>query len=107
ELDAVIRVVLLTLKAQRFLYRGLNADKPGDYEIAARLAYALWDSLPNTELRNLAAKGQLHTAAQIQQAARQMLNDPRAHYKMLGFFHHWLQVDRIESLSKDSKLYPG
>ena len=105
--DAVRRVVLLALKSPRFLYRGLSAGKPDDYEIAARLSYALWDSLPNAELRKLAAKGQLHTAAQVQEAARKMLDDPRTHAKMLGFFHHWLQVDRIESLSKDSKLYPG
>jgi hypothetical protein len=106
EADAVKRVVLLTLKSPRFLYRGLSA-RPDDYEIAARLSYALWDSLPDAELRNLATAGQLHTPAQVQAAARKMLNDSRAHSKMLGFFHHWLQVDRIESLSKDSKLYPG
>src|SRR5207302_4008836 len=36
-----------------------------------------------------------------------MLDDPETRAKMLGFFHHWLQVDRIENLSKDSKLFPG
>jgi hypothetical protein len=36
-----------------------------------------------------------------------MLNDPRAHAKMLGFFHHWLQMDRVENLPKDEKLFPG
>jgi len=36
-----------------------------------------------------------------------MLNDPRAHAKMQSFFHHWLQMDRVESLSKDDKIFPG
>ncbi len=105
--DAVRRVVLLTLKSPRFLYRGLDQAKPDDYKIAARLSYGLWDSIPDEHVRQLAQKHELHTAAQVQEAARRMLDHLGARFKMLGFFHHWLQVDRIENLSKDSKLFPG
>jgi len=105
--DGVRRVVLLALKSPRFLYRELDEGKPDDYEIAARLSYGLWDSLPDQHLRKLAEKRELHTPEQVREAARGVLDDPRAHAKALGFFHHWLQVDRIESLSKDSKLFPG
>ena len=104
--DAARRVVLLALKSPRFLYRGLENAKPDDYEIAARLSYELWDSLPGERLGKLAEKNELHTPGQIQEYPRRMLDDPRTHAKMLGFFHHWLQVDRIENLSKDSKLFP-
>lgn len=105
--DAVKRVVLLTLKSPQFLYLGLNDAKPDDFIVATRLSYALWDSLPDKELRKLASHGELHTREQIAQQAERMLNDPRAHAKMLGFFHHWLQMDRVENLPKDEKLFPG
>jgi hypothetical protein len=100
-------VVLLALKSPQFLYLGLDDGKPDDFVVAARLSYDLWDSLPDQEMRKLAEQGALHTREQVAQQARQMLNDPRAHAKMLGFFHHWLQMDRVENLPKDDTLFPG
>jgi hypothetical protein len=105
--DSVKRVVLLTLKSPQFLYLGLDDASPGDLVAATRLSYNLWDSLPDKELRKLATQGALHTREQISEQARRMLNDPRAHAKMMGFFHHWLQMDRVENLPKDEKLFPG
>ena len=105
--DAVKRIVLLTLKSPRFLYLGLEAVRPDDFESAARLSYALWDSLPDPPLRKIATSGHLHTRDELAQQARLMLADPRAHAKMLSFFRHWLQMDRVENLSKDEKLFPG
>ena len=105
--DAVKRIVLLALKSPRFLYLGLDRAKPDDFEIASRLSFGLWDSLPDRELTKLAAKGELHTREQISAQAQRMLRDPRAKSKSLAFLHHWLQVDRVESLSKDDKLFPG
>jgi Protein of unknown function (DUF1592)/Protein of unknown function (DUF1588)/PA14 domain/Cytochrome C oxidase, cbb3-type, subunit III len=105
--DSVKRVVLLTLKAPQFLYLGLDDAKPDGFVVATRLSYDLWDSLPDQELRKLAGQGALRTREQIAQQARRMLNDPRAHTKTQGFFHHWLQMDRVENLPKDEKLFPG
>ena len=105
--DAVKRVVLLALKSPRFLYFGLDAAKPDGFEIASRLSFGLWDSLPDGELRKIACTGALHTREQVSQQARRMLNDPRARAKMRYFLHHWLQMDRAEDLSKDATLYPG
>jgi hypothetical protein len=105
--DAVKRVVLLTLKSPQFLYLGLQNNRPDDFEVATRLSFALWDSLPDQELEKLAAQEKLHTREQVVEQSRRMLNDPRAHAKMQAFLHHWLQMDRVESLSKDDKLFPG
>jgi hypothetical protein len=105
--NAVKRIVLLTLKSPRFLYLGLSNERRDDFEAATRLSYALWDSLPDTRLRTLAATGHLHTRDEMAQQARLMLADPRAHAKMQSFFHHWLQMDRIDNLSKDETLFPG
>lgn len=105
--DSVKRVVLLTLKSPQFLYLGLDNARPDDFVVAARLSYDLWDSLPDQQLRTLAEQRSLHTGDQIAQQAKRMLSDPRARAKMQGFFHHWLQMDRVENLPKDEKLFPG
>jgi len=105
--DSVKRVVLLTLKSPRFLYLGLQEARPDDFEVAARLSFGLWDSMPDGELWNAAARGELRAPEQVALQARRMLNDPRARAKMLLFLHHWLQMDRVEPLSKDDKLFPG
>ena len=105
--DGVKRVVLLALKSPRFLYLGLERSKPDDFEVAARLSFGLWDSLPDDELMKAAAQGQLHTQEQVQCQARRLLSDARARDKMRSFLQHWLQMDHVESLSKDDKLFPG
>jgi hypothetical protein len=104
--DAVKRVVLLALKSPRFLYLGLEST-PDDYEIATRLAFGLWDSLPDAELRKAAAKRSLQTWEQVEAQARRMLRDPRARAKVQSFLHGWLQMDRVEDVAKDHKLFPG
>ena len=105
--DAVKRVVLLALKSPRFLYLGLDGGKPDAFDVAARLSYGLWDSLPDRELTKLAAQGALRTREQISQQARRMMSDPRARAKMQSFLHHWLQMDHVESLAKDDRVFPG
>jgi hypothetical protein len=105
--DAVKRVVLLALKSPRFLYLGLDNQKPDDFEVASRLSFDLWDSLPDRDLLKLAAQGVLHTPTQISQQAQRMLGDARAHAKVLYFLQHWLQMNRAEDLSKDATLFPG
>jgi hypothetical protein len=104
--DAVKRVVLLTLKSPRFLYLGLDEETPDDFEIATRLSFTLWDSLPDIDLNKAAAGRALHTREQVSKEAQRMLKDPRAHAKLDYFFQQWLQLNRTEDLSKDPKLYP-
>ena len=105
--DAIKRIVLLTLKSPRFLYLGLDDQKPDAFDIAARLSFGLWDSLPDRELSKLAAQGKLRTADEVSEQARRMLSDSRARAKMQYFLHHWLQMSHVEFLSKDDKIFPG
>lgn len=108
DLDtAVKRVVLLALKSPQFLYLGLETDKMNPYAVATRLSYGLWDSMPDKELLKAAAEGKLATQELVAQQAKRMLADQRAKSKMQYFLHHWLQMDHVEDVSKDSKLYPG
>jgi len=105
--DAVKRVVLLALKSPRFLYLGLEAGAPDDFAVAERLAFELWDSLPDKELIKAASDGRLRTKEQVVQQANRLLRDPRAQAKLQHFLHHWLQMNRAEDLAKDATLYPG
>ena len=105
---AVKRVVLFTLKSPHFLYPGLQAqDRPDDFDVASRLALALWDSVPDKKLTQAAAEKKLHTLEQVRSQAQRMISDARTKAKLHGFFHHWLELEHAESTSKDPKAFPG
>jgi hypothetical protein len=105
--EAAKRVVILALKSPRFLYLGLDERKPDDYEVASRLSFGLWDSLPDRELIKAAAAGSLNSREQVSRQAERMLADPRARDKTRYFLQHWLQMNHVEDFTKDEKLYPG
>jgi mono/diheme cytochrome c family protein len=103
---AVKRVVLLVLKSPRFLYREVGGG--GDaYDVASRLSFGLWDSLPDAELLQAAAAGKLATREQVARQAERMVRDPRAQAKLRDFFLQWLKVDPVPDLAKDPKQFPG
>ncbi len=104
---AVRRAVLLILDSPHFLYTDLTpADEPpSQHTIASRLAFALWDSLPDEALSEAATDGQLATLEQIESQAHRMIADPRARTKMRGFFHHWLELGERD-LAKDKEMFP-
>jgi hypothetical protein len=106
--DAAKRVVLAALKSPRFLYLGLDHANPDNFAVASRLSFGLWDSLPDRELMKMARQGGLHTRErdQVSEQARRMLADPRARAKMQYFLQQWLQMNRVEDVSKDAKLFP-
>jgi hypothetical protein len=107
DLDtAVKRVLLFVLKSPRFLYREI--DNQGDgYDVASRLSFGLWDSLPDQELLDAAAHGQLATREQVVRQAERMVADLRTRSKVREFLLQWLKVDQAPELSKDPKLFPG
>ena len=102
---AVKRSVLLILQSPRFLYPDFGGA-PDDFTVAARLALALWDSLPDAALTEAAQKGELHTPDQIRAHATRMMSDARTKAKLRGFFHDWLSFEEAEEISKDRKEYP-
>ncbi len=107
DLDAAVkRVVLLVLKSPHFLYTELGSGELDDYDVASRLAFGLWDSLPDEALLKAAADGQLKTPEQVTAQAKRMLDNPRTRSKLRYFLHQWLQVHRGYDTSKDKELYP-
>ena len=107
DLEATIqRIVLLALKSPRFLYREI-APNTDAFDTASRLSFALWDSLPDNELRNAAAQGKLSKPEEVRSHAERMLKDPRAEAKLRGFLFHWLRLDQEKDLGKNAKLFPA
>lgn len=103
---ALKRVVLLALKSPRFLYREVGGG-PDAYDVAARLSFGLWDSIPDAELLSAAAGGKLATKEQVAKQAERMLADPRAEAKLREFLLTWVKADRVMDLTKDAKQFPG
>jgi mono/diheme cytochrome c family protein len=102
---AVRRVVLLALHSPRFLYRE-PARSADAYDVASRLSFALWDSLPDPPLLDAAAQGQLASREQVEAQARRMLNDLRTRSKVRDFLMQWLKVESIPELVKDPEAFP-
>ncbi len=76
-----------------------------DFELASRLSYFLWSSMPDDELFALARKGEVRP--NLREQARRMLRDPRASSLAENFATQWLQISRIDSVTPDPGRFPG
>jgi mono/diheme cytochrome c family protein len=101
------------LVAPAFLYRleqpgKLAADRAlSDWEMASRLSYFLWSSIPDEELRRAAAAKELSRPEQIQRQVKRMLADPKARRLSTEFFGQWLGFYRFDQYrGVDSTRYP-
>jgi mono/diheme cytochrome c family protein len=79
----------------------------GDFELAARLSYFLWSSLPDDTLYRLAARGELRQGDNLARQVRRMLRDDKARALVDGFASQWLQIRRLGEVTPDPSLYPG
>jgi hypothetical protein len=77
-----------------------------DIELASRLSFFLWSSLPDDELLELAERGQLSRREVLVQQARRMLADPRSLSLVENFAGQWLHLRNLESISPDARLFP-
>ncbi len=101
------KVVLLVLKSPRFLYREIGTGAPDAFDVASRLSFTIWDSIPDQALRDAAASGRLARREQVADQARRMVADLRARDKLRAFLLQWLRVDQGAEIAKDPKLFPG
>src|SRR5262249_51708831 len=74
-------------------------------ELASRLSYFLWSSMPDEELLTLAERGQLRPNLEAQ--VRRMLRDPKAAALVDNFFGQWLQTRNLKQATMDSALFPA
>jgi hypothetical protein len=108
--------LLLTavLASPDFLYRAIAPDSGDagetfaldDFELASRLSFFLWSQGPDQELLDLAAAGELDDPDVIEGQVERMLADPRARALVTGFALRWLNVDELEAVVPDERLFP-
>jgi mono/diheme cytochrome c family protein len=77
-----------------------------DVELASRLSFFLWSSIPDDELLNVAAQEQLHAPAVLEREVRRMLRDTRSASLVTNFAEQWLFVRDIEAKQPDGLVFP-
>ena len=80
--------------------------KLGDWELASRLSYFLWSTMPDETLLDLAAKGRLRDPAVLKEQARRMLADPRSRALVDNFAGQWLGLRKLEQVQPDREMFP-
>jgi len=103
------------LVSPEFLFRveqdpaGIPPNTPyriSDLELASRLSFFLWSSLPDDELLNAAVAGTLHQPAVLERELRRMLADARSQSLVTNFAAQWLHLRNLDSITPDMRLFP-
>jgi hypothetical protein len=103
--DAMIAAYTAVLCSPEFLYL---QEKPGrleDYEIASRLAFFLWNSPPDDELRRCAEKHELQKTDVLRAQTERMLADAKSRRFVEAFLDYWLDLRKIVATAPDGNLY--
>ena len=77
-----------------------------DLDLASRLSFFLWSSIPDDELVDLASRGRLRQPGVLDQQVRRMLADPRAQALVANFAGQWLHVRNLRSATPDKNRFP-
>ncbi len=103
------RFVILWSDARHAPRRGSAPVRPlDDFELASRLSYFLWSSLPDRELFLAAEKGRLQDPKVLEEQVRRMLKDQRVTTGLFeGFLGQWLQLARLERNAPNAERYPS
>ena len=83
------------------------ASRVSDIELASRLSFFIWSSIPDDELLDAAIAGRLKNPATLEQQVRRMLADSRSQSMVTNFAAQWLYLRDIESKEPDEILYPN
>jgi hypothetical protein len=98
-----------------FLYRGERVPsglRPGDtyaisdIELASKLSFFLWNTIPDEELLKLSIDGTLSDPATLDRQVKRMLADPRSVTLASNFVHQWLDMKRLDEIVPDSAVFP-
>jgi len=98
-----------------FLYRGERVPanvRPGetykisDVELASKLSFFLWNTIPDDELLDLAIANKLSTPATLEKQVKRMLADPRSDTLGSNFTQQWLDMKRLDEIVPDSVVFP-
>ncbi len=111
-IEMALRAVLVS---PEFLFR-VEQDPPqvaantaypiSDLELASRLSFFLWSSIPDDELLDLAIQRKLRTPAVLERQVRRMLADPRSRALVNNFAEQWLYLRNLAAVTPDMRLFP-
>lgn len=113
--DGSLRLMLkAVLVSPQFLFitpaeeveKGKRIVPLDDHQLASRLSYLLWATMPDAELFTLADEGKLHEPAVLKAQVKRMLADPRSRALFDGFGAQWLGVAALEDKTFDEKKFP-
>jgi mono/diheme cytochrome c family protein len=82
------------------------AHRVNDVELASRLSFFLWSTIPDAELRDLGERGKLKEPSVLEHQVQRMLEDPRADALVSNFVGQWLQLRNVETVKPDPVLFP-
>jgi hypothetical protein len=111
-IEMAVRAILASTE---FLFRverdprGLapnTAYRVSDLELASRLSFFLWSSIPDDQLLGLAIDGKLRQPAVLEQQVRRMLADSRSEALVTNFAGQWLYLRNLATASPDARLFP-
>jgi len=112
---AIRQMLTGVLMSPSFLYRRTDHPEPtnpqlvyelSEHELASRLSYFLWSSMPDDELRELAARGALRNDETLRAQVRRMLDDPKSDALVRNFAGQWLLLRNLPMIDIDRSLYP-
>jgi hypothetical protein len=116
DFDAGIeRALSAVLINPEFLFRVEVSPEPvasgvtyrvSDLELASRLSFFLWSSIPDDQLLDAAIRGVLSRPAELERQTRRMLADPRSYNLASNFAGQWLRLRNLESVNPNVRLYP-
>jgi hypothetical protein len=98
-------VVEALLQSPHFLFCIERGGEYAAYDLASRLSYFLWDTMPDDALLAAAERGELASREQIERVARRMLEDPRARAACDEFLSQWMRFDRVLSATRDRRRF--
>jgi len=108
-------LVTAVLNSPSFLYRAEFGAEGADpaatlplraEELAVRLSYFFWQTMPDDALTTAAESGVLDTAAGLEAEARRLLADPRARPAVADFHRQWLGLDGLQAIQRDEAVFP-
>jgi mono/diheme cytochrome c family protein len=111
-IEMALRALLVS---PQFLFRierdpaGIPANTPyrlSDLEIASRLSFFLWSSIPDEALLDAATRGTLHQPRGLERQVRRMLADPRSDALVTNFAAQWLHLRNLSASNPDPRLFP-
>ena len=113
--SGIRRAVTAILASPYFLYRAEPAPQTvtagsiyriNDLELASRLSFFLWSTVPDDELRKIAISGKLRDPQVLQAQVKRMLADPRSQTLASSFAFQWLNIGKLAEIDPDANIFP-